>query len=237
MIVSINQPAYLPWLGYLHRIAISDLHIVLDHVQFEKNSFVNRNRVRTKASWCWLTVPVKTKGLFGQLPITQLEIAGDGRWNRKHYEALRTNYGRARFFAAHQPFLEKCYGSDWSRLVDLNRCQTQYLLDAFSIRTPVVFSSSLDATGKKDELVLELCRTVRASHYLSGPLGRNYLRESLFHDAGIGVSYHDFAHPVYAQLYPGFEPGMCALDLLLNHGPESARVLLSGDRPQPVFVN
>jgi hypothetical protein len=58
MIVSINQPAYLPWLGYFHRIAVSDAHIVLDTVQFEKNSFTNRNKVRTREGWCWLTVPV-----------------------------------------------------------------------------------------------------------------------------------------------------------------------------------
>ena len=42
MIVSINQPAYMPWLGYFDRIDASDLYVVLDHVQFEKNSFVNR---------------------------------------------------------------------------------------------------------------------------------------------------------------------------------------------------
>src|SRR5690349_4906262 len=74
MIVSINQPAYFPWLGYFHRIATSDLHIVLDHVQFEKNSFVNRNRVRTVEGSAWMTVPVKTSGKFGDLPICELEI-------------------------------------------------------------------------------------------------------------------------------------------------------------------
>ena len=75
MIVSINQPAYLPWLGYFHRIAISDLHIILDHVQFEKNSYTNRNKIRTPEGWNWLTVPVVTKNLFGSLPINGLKIA------------------------------------------------------------------------------------------------------------------------------------------------------------------
>jgi hypothetical protein len=75
MIVSINQPAYLPWLGYFHRIAVADAHIVLDHVQFEKNSFTNRNKVRLSAGWCWLTVPLRTAGKFGDLSIHELEIA------------------------------------------------------------------------------------------------------------------------------------------------------------------
>lgn len=74
MIVSINQPAYLPWLGYFDRIAKSDKHVVLDHVQFEKNSMVNRNKIKTANDWCWLTIPVKTKGQFGDLAIHNLSL-------------------------------------------------------------------------------------------------------------------------------------------------------------------
>ena len=62
MIISINQPAYLPWLGYFDRIAKSDLHIILDNVQFEKNSMANRNRIKTPQGDSLLTVPVKMRG-------------------------------------------------------------------------------------------------------------------------------------------------------------------------------
>ena len=84
VIVSVNQPAYLPWLGYFDRIAASDLHVVLDNVQFEKNSFVNRNRIMTARGPTWLTVPVQTSGKFGALPINELLIADDPRWAVKH---------------------------------------------------------------------------------------------------------------------------------------------------------
>ena len=98
MIVSINQPAYLPWLGYFHRIAISDVHVVLDHVQFEKNSYCNRNKIRVGNDACWLTVPVQTKGKFGELPISDLQIAENLSWQRKHWEGLRMNYASAPHF-------------------------------------------------------------------------------------------------------------------------------------------
>lgn len=231
MIVSINQPAYLPWLGYFERIARSDVHIVLDHVQFEKNSFVNRNRIRTADGWQWLTVPVRTKGRFGELEINQLEVDGAAPWSAKHWRALEQHYRRAPYFADHSGFFADVYAREWSRLAPLMQIITEYLLDAFSIRTRCILSSESPVRTRKSQLVLDLCAWVGASHYLSGALGRDYLDEAAFQAAGIAVTYQDFAHPTYAQVGPGFEPYMGAIDLLFNCGPES-RVILLGEIAQ-----
>jgi len=225
MIVSINQPAYLPWLGYFHRIAVSDLHIVLDSVQLEKNSFTNRNKVRTADGWCWLTVPIKTSGLFGALAIDTVEIDDRADWQKKHWNTIRQNYGKARYFADHASFFEELYQRRWTRLSDLCQAMTGYLLKAFGIRTPCFASSQMEAGGAKDELVLNLCREVGATTYLSGALGRNYLRERLFREAGIEVCYQDYVHPVYPQRGTPFLPYMAAIDLLFHCGPRSLEIL------------
>jgi hypothetical protein len=226
MIVSINQPAYLPWLGYFHRIAVSDAHIVLDPVQFEKNSFTNRNKIRTQKGWCWLTVPVKTAGRFGELPIHEIEIANEKNWAFKHWQSLRLNYSKAPFFGQHAAFFEEVYSRPWKKLADLAAEITAYQLDAFGIRTKLYISSQMKVPGKKDELLLNLCRELGATIYLSGPLGRNYLQEDLFSREGVTVRYDDYRHPTYPQVYPGFEPRMAALDLLFNAGPSSLGVIL-----------
>lgn len=226
MIISINQPAYLPWLGYFHRIAISDLHIVLDHVQFEKNSFNNRNKVRTKEGWCWLTVSLRTKGKFGRLFINQLEISHNSRWAKKHWDTIRFNYAKAPYFAQHAPFFERVYSQRWDYLIDLMREITNYLLDAFQLKTPLLFSSEMEIEGKKGGLVLNICHAVGANVYISGPVGRNYLSEQLLQEAGIRVIYQDYNHPTYPQVYPGFEPYMSAIDLLFNCGPNSMEILM-----------
>ena len=224
MLVSINQPAYLPWLGYFDRIARSDLHIVLDHVQFEKNSFTNRNRVRTSAGWCWLTLPVKTKGRFGNLPIRDLELA-DQRWRTKHWATLRQSYSRTEFFDQFAEELQNIFQRDWHRFTPLVRELTRMQLRWFDISTPIAFSSEMCVGGTKTELILELCRAVGADHYLSGPLGRSYLQEDQLAAAGIVVSYHDYEHPQYHQLQGGFEPYMAAVDLLFNCGFEGRQLL------------
>ncbi|HSI87152.1 MAG: WbqC family protein [Candidatus Methylacidiphilales bacterium] len=230
MIVSINQPAYLPWLGYISRIEKSDLHIVLDHVQFEKNSFTNRNKIRTKENWCWLTVPVQTKGKFGELPINHLGIAGEKNWSRKHWQSISNSYSKARCFKDISGFLEATYQTEWALLHDIMKHMLGEYLSRFRIETPLVYSSQMKAEGAKDELVLNLCLEAGATTYLSGPLGRNYLKEEKFRDAGIKVVYDDFRHPTYPQAYAGFEAGMACLDLLANCGEESRDILMK-DQP------
>jgi hypothetical protein len=240
MIVSINQPAYLPWLGYFHRIAVSDIHIVLDHVQFEKNSFTNRNKIRTKDGSCWLTVPLKTGGRFGDLAITQIEIANERRWAEKHWSSIRLNYSKAKYFRQHADFFEALFSRSWESLNPLLREVTVYMLDSFGIRTRILLSSELEPSARKSELILQLCGQVGATSYLSGSLGRNYLDEGAFRRAGIAVSYQDFHHPTYKQAYPGFEPFMSAVDLLFNYGPDSLDVLIQGQSSsaeQPVPQN
>jgi hypothetical protein len=226
MIVSIHQPPYLPWLGYFHRIAISDVHVVLDHVQFEKNSFINRNKVRTADGWCWLTVPVKTAGKFGNLPIHGVEIANGRPWATSHWGTLRLNYSKATYFSQHSTFFRTLYSRAWTKLAELTAEVNRYLLDAFGITTKIFFSSQLNVSGRKDELILNLCRELGATTYLSGPLGRNYLREELFHRHNIAVQYDDYQPPAYRQAYPGFEPNLAAIDLLFNAGPASSEILL-----------
>lgn len=224
MIVSINQPAYLPWLGYFHRIAISDVHVILDHVQFEKNSFTNRNKIRTKDGFCMLTVPLKTKGLFGNLAINTVEIV-DESWKMKHLKSIQVNYSKAKYFKYYEPHLLDLFSKSYSRLIDFIIPMNIWLMKELNITTKTIRSSELAVEGTKGDLVLNLCKSLNATTYLSGPFGRDYLDINSFNTFGIKVSFHDYVHPVYAQSYEGFQPYMTVLDLILNHGPESANYL------------
>ena len=227
MIVSISQPAYLPWLGYLQRIARSDLHVVLDHVQFEKGSFTNRNKIRTKDDAVWLTVPLATKGRFGELAINTVQFAPNATWQKDHWATLQRNYARAPFFKQYSGAYEACYRETWSSFAALLRAMLEQQLRDFGISTPLRFSSEMNPSGVKSDLILELCRATNATMYLSGPLGRDYLDEAGFRANGIEIQYHDFVHPSYTQAWPGFVSHLSALDLLFNHGPAAREILLA----------
>jgi WbqC-like protein family len=215
MVLTIHQPAYLPWLGYLDRIAQSDAFIFLDNVQFERNSFTNRNRIKTANGPIWLTVPVRLNGHLDQT-ILATEIDERRDWRRKHLRAIEQNYCRAPCFARNFERLRATYAPTVSRLAELCFDQLRFWLTEFGINTRVVRASELPVTGRKSDLILALCRHVGATTYLSGSLGRGYLQEERFARAGVDVRYHDYVHPRYPQLYGDFLPSLAALDYWMN---------------------
>jgi len=227
MRVSINQPAFFPWLGYFHRIAISDKHVVLDHVQFEKNSYVNRNKIKTPNGGLWVTVPLITSGKFGDLAINKIEVANISSWQKKIIESVKQFYRKAPYFNDYFPFLEDTfYNHEWVQLNDLMKHLNQYFLQALDINTPIVYSTDMNVDGAKSDLVLKHCQALNCSTYISGPFGKDYLDKEAFSQNNIDVIYHEYQHPVYPQLHGDFIPNLSVVDLLMNCGTESKEILM-----------
>jgi len=230
MIVTIMQPAYLPWLGYFDRIALSDVFIVLDHVALDQNSrtkFANRNKIRTRQGWSWLTVPVKSKGKHGQLFINEIEILAESDWRKTHFKSIKHNYEKTLYYSQYINFFASLYNREFLHLEDVLNEVTGFLMASLGLKQTVLYSSQMEVFGHKAELILNLCRAVGATTYLSGPFGRSYLDSSSFGSANIKLEFHDYVHPEYPQAYPGFLPFMSVVDLLFNCGPGSLEVLRS----------
>lgn len=229
-VVAVHQPEFLPWLGFLDKLRRCDTFVLLDHVQFEKNYFQNRNRIRTATprGWSWLTVPVLTKGKSDQ-PICGVEINESTDWRRKHLEAFRLNYAKTSSFKEYSPFLQGHYEKPWRRLVDFNVALIEWIARSFGLKRKILRSSEMKAGGARSQLLASLCEQAGATEYLSGISGREYLETGLFEKRGIRVRFQEFHHPVYRQRFEPFVPGLSSLDLLFNCGEEAGE-LLAGDR-------
>jgi len=226
MIVTIHQPEHLPWLGFFHKILSADLFVVLDNVQYRKNYFQNRNRIFTPNGPVWVTVPVRTKG-HTSATIAEMKIAHNGgRWQRKYWKTLEQAYKKHPYYELYAPGLREILFGQWDLLADLNMALIEFLLQALGREVKMLRASHLGVEGTSSRLLLEICRQVGASTYLSGPSGRDYLDESLFHAEGIDVRYHDFQHPVYPQKgAENFIPNLSVVDLLMNAGASAVEIL------------
>lgn len=225
-VVAIHQPNFLPWLGFFHKMTLADLFILLDNVPFTKNSFQNRVKIKSAQGEQWLTVPVLTKGRFGQLT-REVPINKTTRWQKAHLAALRTNYRRAPYYEEVLAWLEPLYRETPSHLAAFNQSLIEAMLHQLSLPSKLVVASSLALEGSGPELLLHLVQAVSGDVYLSGPSGRDYLDTSIFQRAGIKVQFQQFHHPVYPQLYGGFIPGLSVVDLLMNVGSSAAENYLS----------
>jgi hypothetical protein len=225
LIVTIHQPNYFPWVGFFNKASKADLFVLLDNVPFSKNSYQNRCRIKTAQGAAWLTVPVKTSGRFGQ-STDSMEILDCAECLPKHWRTLSQNYVRAPFFEWFSSTFAEVYTKEWKLLADLNAELIGRVLTSLGIQTPLVRSSTLEVTGSRSELLFNVCKTVGATKYLSGPSGRNYLDEQVFRSGGIEVVYNQFTPFQYPQLYGNFEPALSMLDLMANCGPSSKQLLV-----------
>jgi hypothetical protein len=221
MIIAIHQPNFLPWLGFFHKMSLADVFILLDNVPFTKNSYQNRVKIKSAQGEQWLTVPVLTKGRFGQLT-REVPINNTTRWQRVHLAALRTNYQRAPYYQEVLAWLEPWYREAPAHLATFNQALIEAMLDQLELSTRLVVASSLNSEGSGPELLLNLVQAVEGNVYLSGPSGRDYLDMSIFRRAGVNVQFQQFHHPAYPQLYGEFIAGLSIIDLLMNVGPAEA---------------
>ena len=224
MLVAIHQPEFLPWAGLFEKMSRADLFVVLDDVQFSKNDYQNRTRVKGQAGAQWLTVPVAHK--TGQ-PINEVEVSGDA-WRAKHWKTLVSCYARAPHFREYAPAFEELYSRPWARLAELNVAALDLAARALGIEKKWAFSSGLKAGGRKSGLVLNICERVGATRYYSGRTGSTYLDRDEFARAGIEIVVQEFKHPTYEQLFmkeAGFVAGLSIVDMLFNCGPSSRELL------------
>lgn len=210
------QPTFLPWLGYFAMMDRVDEFVFLDHVDFNKRSWQQRNQIKTVNGPQWLTVPVNASQ--GQA-INEIKIASP---LDKLIRAIEYNYSKAPYY---DDTLIKILRYPIDHLVWLNVELIYWITTKLGITTPLTFSSMFEPEGSKADLLVDICRKRGAREYISSPGSRDYIEESGAFE--IPVTYFEYNHPVYNQ--PGeFLPYMSAIDLLFNEGPKSLEIIRSG---------
>ena len=236
MIVAAHQPHYLPWLGYLDKIAKADVFVIMDDLQFEAQNFQNRQRLKLCNGAGWLTVPVHRGSQSDRIDEKQIDNCRNVRqhWQHRHWRTIVTHYGSAKHFGDYRDELEDVYKRPWRSLLELDLHMLGLAMKWLDIRTPLVRSSELKLVGQKTDRLIDMCHKLGARCYLTGSGGsQSYLDAEKIGRSGVGVIWQVFKHPRYEQRYPnaGFASHLGFLDLLLNHGPDSHAILFDHAHP------
>lgn len=222
--VAVLQSNYLPWKGYFDLIRDVDLFVFYDDVQFTKNDWRNRNRIKTAQGPQWLTVPV---GQSLDRRVCDVRLPDGGAWAAKHLRTVRQAYARTPFAAEHLGWLERFLVHERpGTLSELNQSMIQHVArGVLGLPTEFACSTQFTLGGSREDRLLDLLGQVGATRYVSGPSARGYITEERFREANIELVYKRYEYPEYAQLHPPFEHGVSIIDLLMNTGPDASRYI------------
>ena len=142
-IVSISQPAYLPWLGFFKKILYSDKFVFLDDVKFERG--FNRNIVRVPNGSTTLTVPLKSKqGIL----LNEKKIDNSTMWDKKHFDSIKFAYLKTDYYKRYEKKIIEIYDQQYQNLIDINLKTIEFIMNSFNIKRTTIFSSEFQTKKK-----------------------------------------------------------------------------------------
>jgi len=224
MTVGIHQPNFLPWIGYFYKIYKSDVFVILDDVQYTKNSFINRNRIKSPAGEQWLTMPVLHSGKFGQ-SINEVDIQFFEKNFKRLKNSLHSNYAKSTYFKEVMVMFEQ-FDDFEVKLSSFNEYFIRWILDYLEIKTQIFRSSELiNIEGESTDRLISICKQLHADKYLAGFGSKKYQEDDKFLIHGIDNVVYDFTHPQYNQLWGEFIPNLSIIDILFNAGKDTSKII------------
>jgi WbqC-like protein family len=218
--VAVLQSNYIPWKGYFDIIRQVDTFVFHDDLQYTKNDWRNRNRIKTPSGPDWLTIPCGTDEhrLICDVRIDRKD------WQSAHWRRLEASYRAAPSWSCADALLRPFYlGTRWAFLSELNQALIRCIArDVLGLATTFDDSRRLRLTSRKTERLVDLLTQVGATDYLSGPAAKAYLEPALFAEAGIALHYVDYTgYPAYPQLHGAFVHEVSIVDLIAHTGPHA----------------
>ncbi|ECK1948092.1 WbqC family protein [Campylobacter lari] len=215
MKISIMQPTFMPWLGYFEMINQVDKFIFLDNVQFEKQSWQSRNKIKSQNKELYITLHIQKMPLNSK--IQDIKLSTNQHFKIKLLKTLKQNYAKSINF-------DKYYSSIENILLNAtNLCQVnidfiQFFLKILNINTPLYRSSELGLPLKqKDCLVIDICKYFNAKTYLSASGSKTYMNIDLYEKQNIEVVFFEYKHPTYSQIGEVFISHLSIIDFIFNH--------------------
>ncbi|HEY0197180.1 MAG TPA: WbqC family protein [Rhodanobacter sp.] len=226
MKIVISQSMYFPWVGLLEQIRLADVFVHYDDVQFTRG-FYNRVQVKSSRGSHWLTVPIRAHGR--ETNIDQVLVDSSRDWREEHRNMLTQCYRSTPYFKDMMDVFDEAHSAHVTSLGDVSRNSILSLARYFDIDhgRHFVTSSSLDTPGRSSERLLEICRKLHASIYVTGQGAQNYLDHELFESNGINVEYMNYRKMSYPQVHGNFTPYVSGLDLVANCGRDGTKYICS----------
>lgn len=213
--VSIHQSQFIPWVPYFFKILKSDLFIIMDDVQYQKNGVQNRNMIKTPTGASYVTIPVVSKSTS---LINEVDIL-NSLYLSKFLKTISANYSKSKYFDfVFEKIKNLIELKNYTKLDNFNKDLIFLVLELINAEVKIEFSSDFGLKTKKDNLVLDLILESGYKAYITGTGGLNYMDLTKFIKNDIKIYRYHFDYAPYRQVWEkqGFLKNLSILDLLFN---------------------
>jgi len=196
MILAICQPNFLPWLGYIAMLDMADTFVVLDDVQYVRREWVNRNYIYNCYQGSRELISVSLSKHSQQTPINRVVVAQNG-WQSSVLGKIENAYKQAPYFNKYSSLIHNWLHAESASLASFNVNILMELMYILEIRTDIVLQSTLGITGRKSQLIINICNELKPDLYLANSGSRAYGLHEDLEKASIPYQYQDYKHPAF----------------------------------------
>ena len=194
-ICAIHQPNFFPWIPYFDKISQADIFVFLDNVDYPKSgnsmgSWCNRVHVSHNNQKHYFSYPVIRK--------SGKQIIKDVLLNKSLINKDNINKKLSLFYKNHKNFtfinelILESLDSKFVTISELNIYLIEKISNFLGLKTKFIRQTSLVNNNlKSNEMLVDLCKQVGSTTYLSGKGAKNYLSKDLFLNSKINLSFQD----------------------------------------------
>jgi WbqC-like protein len=189
MIVGIMQPYFFPYIGYFQLLSHCDVFVFHDDVRYIKGGWINRNRIISDRGAFWITFPVLRAP--HDVAIKERYYTADSEARHRLLRRIVAAYRTASRFKKIYPLIEQIMCFADTNVAAFNIQLIHRIAAHLEIQTPLVLSSKLPKNDSLvgQERVIEICRTLSATHYVNLIGGRQLYDSDDFSRAGLKLGF------------------------------------------------
>lgn len=195
---------YLPCLEYFSKLLQTESLVLEAQENFQKQSYRNRCKILSANKIDVLTVPILNSN--SKQLIRDVEIDYSQPWQKNHWRAIKSAYGKAPYYEYVYDYFEKIYQKKPKYLWELNLEALTVCLKLLKIEKEVLFT-----TEYNNKEGIHVNDTID--------------KRSFIHPKKLG----EMAEVSYTQVFgKEFVTNLSIIDLIFNEGPNGKVILKSG---------
>jgi hypothetical protein len=231
MIAAINQPYFMPYIGYWQLIASADLFAIADNYNYINKGWINRNRILNgnKIQYYNITIDHASQNRY----ICDHDIKPIQPSDKEHkLKQLRGAYCHAPYLENGLELMDRVFSFEGLNLADFLFNSIQIVCDYLQIGTKLERTTDYvqDPSLRFADRVYDYCHQMGADTYHNPIGGLKLYSFEEFAEHGIQLAFLKSIPKPYPQSSENFEFGLSIIDVIMNNSFEEIQELLKSYR-------